>query len=1196
MTTINLNIDGKEVEGILGQSILDIANANGIDIPTMCYDERVEMYGSCGLCVVEVEGKNKLLRACSTIASEGMVIDTKSPKVVSTRKAALELILSDHTGDCYAPCKRACPGETDCQGYVGLIANGEFKESLKLIKEQLPLPACIGRVCPHPCEDACRRQLVEEPVSIAYLKFFVADIDLKDKEVFMPDILPATGKRIGIIGGGPGGLSAAYFLLASGHEVTIYDMMPEMGGMLRYGIPEYRLPAKVVDEEIAIIEKMGAKFVNNIKIGKDIDLKYIRKNYDAVYISIGAWKSSSLKVKGEDLPGVIGGIDFLRKVALNQPISIGEKVAVVGGGNTAMDACRTAIRLGAKEVYLLYRRTEEEMPAEAIEIKEAREEGVTFKFLVTPEEIIPENGKASKIKLQKMELGEPDASGRRRPNPIEGEFEILDVDLVIGAIGQQVSLEGFEEIEKTDRGTIVSDKSTFSTNITGVFAGGDAINKGADIAIKAIGDARKSSDIINSYLEGDIVPYEAPYVVIRDDIVKAEDYADIEKAYCSPMPHLSAEDRKYNFEEVNLGFSAQKAIEDAKRCLECGCHDVFECKLYNYANQYDVHPEKFAGEVHYREHDDEHPFIVRNADKCILCGLCVRVCNEVMDNGALGLVDRGFDTIVKPALDLKLGETSCISCGQCVSVCPVGAIQERLQIEKSVPVETKETKTICSFCSVGCNINLNTRGDMLYRALPNDHSKVDNGLLCVKGRFGYDQAHKKTRLVKPLVRKNGKLEETSWDEALKLASKKMQSLKMQYGSQSVGVSVSDRYTNEEIYIIKKFAKDFLNTDYITSFNRNYGGIEDVLGLDASTNTFDELKVADYILLIGSDIMKDHTIAALKIKEAVEKDGKLVVINDFDSQIDDWANKKICADNNVKILKEILKAIIDLGLEAKNANGFEELKESLIDIKPSEDAKEIALEYTKAKKTMIVFDQNYLTAGGAKLIADIAVISGQIGKPRRGIIELKPKNNSQGLVDMGINRPSDDLVNAIDKKSLKGLIIFGEDVEGVNLENLEFLVVQDLYLTQTAKNADIVLPAVSYAESTGTFTSTERRIQNINSAIPALSGYMNWEVVNEMMYLLGKTDNYKSLEEITEEISKNINGYLGLNRLTESSYWPLGGSQVLYIEGFNTVDKKANLKLVSDAKLFEKRPTTDYVEKELDKVVSSMGEISEVLKK
>lgn len=491
MTVIHLNINGKEVQGNSGQTILEIAKANGIEIPTMCFDERVEIYGSCGLCVVEVEGVPKLLRACATVASDGMVIKTSTPKVISTRKAALELLLSDHTGDCYAPCKRACPGSTDCQGYVGLIANGEFKEALKLIKEQLPLPASIGRVCPHPCEDACRRQLVEEPVSIAYLKAFVADIDLKDKEVFMPEISKPTGKKVGIIGGGPSGLSAAYYLLAAGHEVTIYDMMPQMGGMLRYGIPEYRLPKKVLDQEIAIIEKMGAKFVNNIKIGRDLDLEYVRKNFDAVYISVGAWKSASLRVKGEELPGVIGGIDFLRNAALNVPMNIGKRIAVVGGGNTAMDACRTAVRLGAKEVYLLYRRTEEEMPAEEIEIKEAREEGVIFKFLVAPEEIIEEDGRAAKIKLQKMELGEPDASGRRRPVPIEGEFEILDVDLIIGAIGQQSSLEGFEALEKTPKGTIAADEATFSTSITGVFAGGDVINKGADIAIKAIGDAKK---------------------------------------------------------------------------------------------------------------------------------------------------------------------------------------------------------------------------------------------------------------------------------------------------------------------------------------------------------------------------------------------------------------------------------------------------------------------------------------------------------------------------------------------------------------------------------------------------------------------------------------------------------------------------------------------------------------------------------
>lgn len=1185
MTVIHLNINGKEVQGNAGETILDIAKNNGIEIPTMCYDERVEIYGSCGLCVVEVEGVPKLLRSCATVAGDGMIVSTNTPKVRSSRKTALELLLSDHTGDCHAPCKRACPGETDCQGYVGLIANGEFKEALKLIKDQLPLPACIGRVCPHPCEDACRRQLVEEPISIAYLKSFVADIDLRDKEVFIPEMAPKTGKRIGIIGGGPAGLSAAYFLLASGHEVTIYDMMPQMGGMLRYGIPEYRLPGSVIDEEVAIIERMGAKFVNNIKLGRDIDLEYIRKAYDVVYIAVGAWKSSPLRVKGEDLLGVVGGIDFLRNAALNVPMNIGERVAVIGGGNTAMDACRTAVRLGAKEVYVLYRRTESEMPAEEIEIVEAREEGVIFKFLVAPEEIIEKDGIAVGVKLQKMELGEPDASGRRSPVPT-GEFETLDVDLVIGAIGQQSSLEGFEAVEKTGRGTIAADESTFVTNLEGVFAGGDVINQGANIAIKAIGDAKKASDIINTYLEGVLVPYEKPYVVIRDHIITAEDFTDREKAYRSPMPHLSASDRRYNFEEVNLGFSPEKAIEDAKRCLECGCHDVFECKLYSYANEYDVTPEIYEGEVHAREDDDGHPFIVRNADKCILCGLCVRVCDQVMDNGALGLVDRGFDTVVKPSLNLPLSETSCISCGQCVSVCPVGAIQERLQIEKSVPVEAIETKTVCSYCSVGCNINLETKGDMLYRAIPMKESTVDNGLLCVKGRFGYDMAHKKTRLSKPLIRKNGELVETTWEEALRLAAKKMQSLKMQHGGSAVGVSISDRYTNEEIYLAKKFAKEFLDTDYITSFNRNYGGIKDVLGYDASTNTFEELKLADYIMLIGSDIMKDHTIAALKVREAVKKGAKLTVINDFNSQVDDWAAKTICPENDVKLLNEIIKAILDLGF-APNANGIEEFKNSLKDVVPGETAKAIAGEYTSAKKPMIVFDQNYVTSDAARLIADMAVASGQIGKARRGIIQLKPKNNSQGLADMGIDRPSEDLVKAIEDKSLKGLMILGEDITGAKLDNLEFLVVQDMYLTPTAEKADVVLPAVSYAESTGTFTNSERRIQRTNAAIPALSGYKNWEVINEMMFMLGDTDNYKSLEEITEEISKSVSEYSGVHKLESGAYWPLTEGDVLYTKGFNTPDGKANLLAVGEGKLFTERKTTDFVEKEFEKLVTEI---------
>ena len=1189
MSVIHLNINGKEVKGNAGDTVLDIAKANGIHIPTMCFDERVEIYGSCGLCVVEVEGIPKLLRACATVASDGMVINTNSATIRSSRKTALDLLLSDHVGDCHAPCKRACPGQTDCQGYVGLIANGEFKEAVKLIKDVLPLPASIGRVCPHPCEDACRRELVEEPISIAYLKSFVGDIDLRDKEVFMPEIAPSTGKKVGIIGGGPGGLSAAYFLLASGHDVTIYDAMPEMGGMLRYGIPEYRLPGNVIDEEVAIIENMGAKLVNNMKIGQDIELDYLRKEYDAIYVSIGAWESSSLRCEGEDLPGVVGGIDFLRNASLNVPMNIGEKVAVVGGGNTAMDAARTAVRLGAKEVYVLYRRTEAEMPAEEIEIVEGREEGVTFKFLVSPTEIIEENGRAGKIKLQKMELGEEDASGRRRPVPVEGEFETLDIDLVIGAIGQQSNLKGFEDIKTNDRGNIAVDDNVLATNLEGVFAGGDVINRGADIAIKAIGDAKKAADIIDTYLGGIVIPYEETYSVTRDDIMTSESYPDEVVTDRKIMPHLSAEERLDNFQEVNQGFDVEEAMAEAARCLECGCHDVFECKLYEYANEYEVTPELYQGEVHYREEDDMHPFIIRNTDKCILCGLCVRVCDEVMDNGALGLVDRGFDTIVKPQLDLPLVDSNCISCGQCVSVCPVGAIQERLQIPKSVPLEEVEHDTVCSYCSVGCNINLTTKGDMLYRALPQEDSEVDSGLLCVKGRFGYNEAKKDTRLTKPLVRKNGQLVEVEWEEGLRLAAKKLQSLKMKYSGKSVGLTISDRYTNEEIYLAKKFANDFMDTDYVTSFNRNYGAIADVLGYDASTNTFDELELSEYTILVGSDIMKDHTIAALKVKKAAEKGGKLVVINDFESHVDEWATTKIEAENNTRILKEILKALIDNGAAPTNVHGFDELKASLEDIVVSEKSKMIAEEYSQAKKAIIVFDPKYVTKEAEKLIADIAVVSGQIGKARRGLISLKPKNNSQGLVDMGIQRSYEDIAEAIEDKTIRGLFVIGEDIDDyANLDNLDFLVVQDLYLTPTAQKADVVLPAVSYAESQGTFTNAERRIQRSNSAIPALSGYQNWEVINQMMFMLGMTDNYSSVEEITEEISKEIKEYTGAYRITKSAFWPIEKSNVLYADGFNFEDKKAKLQVVEDGEMFKERKLTDFIENEFEKVTSKIN--------
>jgi len=676
MDKIKVTINGKECVADKGQTILQIATDNGIEIPTLCYVEKIKPYGACGLCVVEAEGIPKLLRACSAVAADGMVINTNTPRVRQSRKIALELLMSDHTGDCKGPCSLNCPAGTDCQGYVKLIAEGKYREAVELVKDRVPLPASIGRVCPHPCEKACRRQMVEEPISIAFLKSFAADIDLKSGDKFMPEVAESTGKSVGIIGGGPAGLTAAYFLAVKGHKVTIYDAMPKMGGMLRYGIPQYRLPKEVLDMEIASIAELGVEMKNNVKIGTDVTFEDIKNQHDATLVAIGAWKSGMMGVDGEDLDGVLGGIDFLRGVALKAPADIGKRVAVIGGGNTAMDACRSAVRLGAEEVYVIYRRTRNEMPAEKVEIDEAEEEGVIYKFLHNPAEIIGENGRVKSVKLQVMELGEPDAGGRRKPVPVEGKFEILDVDTVIMAIGQKINIDGFEALELTNRGNIAADTFTFRTSVDGVFAVGDATNRGASIAIEAIGEAQKAANVIDSYLNGETIGYKKPFV--SEKVVTAADLADREKKSRAIMPQRAPEVRRNDFDEVNLGFDEETARREAKRCLECGCHDYHDCKLIRYANQYDVVPSRFAGEKHNCPKEQKLVSIERDQNKCVLCNLCVRICDEEVGKGILGLVGRGFKTVIKPEFEGSAVTDFCKNCQKCVESCPTGALKTLL--------------------------------------------------------------------------------------------------------------------------------------------------------------------------------------------------------------------------------------------------------------------------------------------------------------------------------------------------------------------------------------------------------------------------------------------------------------------------------------------------------------------------------------
>ena len=714
---INLTINGKAVQAPEGSTILEAARLADIYIPTLCYDKAVEVYGACGLCVVEAEGIPKLLRSCSAKVSEGMVVNTESDRVVQSRKIAMELLMSAHDGDCVAPCQLNCPARTDCQGYVGLIANGEYEAAIKLIKNKIPLPASIGRVCPHPCEKACRRKNVEEPINIAQLKAFAADIDLKS-ESYLPDVMVRSGKKVAVIGGGPAGLTAAYYLNIMGHSVTVYDMMDKMGGMLRYGIPQYRLPKEVLDKEISIIEKSGVKLINNVKLGKDFTIESLKAENDAVIVAVGAWKSSSMRTPGEDLEGVYGGIDFLRAVIQKNAPEIGEKVAICGGGNTAMDACRTAVRLGAKEVYVVYRRTRNEMPADKLEIDEAEEEGVIYKFLTNPISFNGENGKVKSITLQVMELGEPDASGRRRPVPVEGKTEEIAVDSVILAIGQKLVQGDVSELELNERGNIAADEDFFTTSVEGVFAIGDATNRGASIAIEAIGEADRCAKAVDAYLNGKPLDTRVPYISKRNE--KTIDYSDREKQSRISPKVLPADVRNKSFDEVSLGFTEEEAQKEASRCLECGCREYFKCKLLSVAQRYDINPERFAGEMPQKYTRDDNAFIERNTAKCILCGLCVRSCREVMDLHSIGLMGRGFKSEISPAFSLPLDKTNCNNCGLCVQLCPTGALTEKSVLKKQVPLDEEITEQKIEIDGKTASVLVARYNGKILRVIPND--------------------------------------------------------------------------------------------------------------------------------------------------------------------------------------------------------------------------------------------------------------------------------------------------------------------------------------------------------------------------------------------------------------------------------------------------------------------------------------------
>ena len=474
-------------------------------------------------------------------------------------------------------CQATCPVGLDVRGYVGLIADGKFKEAYELVREKVPFPGVLGRVCMHLCEDQCKRSLVDEPISIAKLKRFIADYVYEHGEELKPEPVPSMrGKKVAIIGAGPAGLTAAHDLKLLGYAVTVFEKLPVAGGMMAACIPRYRLPRAVLKREIECIQALGVEIRTNEEIDKS-KFEELRKTYDAILISVGAQASMKLRIPGEDLEGVLSGVEFLRDIGLGKEVKIGKRVAVVGGGNVAIDAARCALRLGS-EVFIVYRRTREEMPASKEELEALEAEGIKIIFLANPTRILGTN-RVEKLECVRMELGPPDESGRRSPVPVRGSEFIIEVDTVIPAIGQASDLRFLEGCGiETPKGRMISTSEGCKTTVEGIFAGGD-VASGPATVIEAIAAGKRAALAIHEYLSGEKGPdfkvaselnlaeYEE-----REKLKLSKDYFSvkaIEQRERVKMPEHPVDERIGSFDELELGYDEAMAIEEANRCLSC---------------------------------------------------------------------------------------------------------------------------------------------------------------------------------------------------------------------------------------------------------------------------------------------------------------------------------------------------------------------------------------------------------------------------------------------------------------------------------------------------------------------------------------------------------------------------------------------------------------------------------------------------